>query len=209
MILNQQAYSSGYFLQHKLKSNFLEYYEAFVKSDRKFGNRQLENSFRAFKSFIGKESIATKDINEKLCRKFHDYLLTKYHSETPSGYFMRFKRVLKKATKDGYFRHNPSEELPAKVGGNKKLKEILTAEDYSKLMNTPCLNHEVKKAIVFFLYTGLSWVHVKSLSWSMIKNDSVSIAQNKTKIPLEIPMHSIAKSTLDEKEEGLVFQSPT
>ena len=74
LILNQQAYSSGYFLQHKLKSNFLEYYEAFVKSDRKFGNRQLENSFRAFKSFIGKESIATKDINEKLCRKFHDYL---------------------------------------------------------------------------------------------------------------------------------------
>ena len=41
---------------------------------------------------------------------------------------MRFKRVLKKATKDGYFIHNPSEELPAKVGGNKKLKEILTAE---------------------------------------------------------------------------------
>ena len=88
---------------------------------------------------------------------------------------MRFKRVLKKATKDGYFRHNPSEELPAKVGGNKKLKEILTAEDYSKLMNTPCLNHEVKKAFVFSLYTGLSWVHVKSLSWSMIKDDSVSI----------------------------------
>ena len=80
------------------------------------------------------------NITEKLCRKFQDYLLAKYHGVTPSGYFMRFKRVLKKATKEGYFRQNPSEELPAKVGGNKKLKEILTAEEYSMLMHTPCLN---------------------------------------------------------------------
>ena len=124
LILNHQASSSGYFLQHKLKSNFFEYYEAFVKSNRKYGNRHLENSLKAFKTFIATDSTSAQAITEKLCRKFQDYLLTKYHGETPSGYFMRFKRVLKKATKDGYFRHNPSEELPAKVGGNKKLKEI-------------------------------------------------------------------------------------
>src|SRR5450631_2819965 len=122
---------------------------------------------------------------------------------------MRFKRVLKKATKDGYFRHNPTEEIPAKVGGGKKLKEILNAEEYSKLMSTPCLNYEVKKAFVFSLYTGLRWVDVKSLSWSMIKIDSVSIVQNKTKIPLEIRLHSIAKSNLGERREGLVFRLPT
>jgi integrase len=209
LILNQQATNSGYFLQHKLKGNFFDYYEAFVKSNRKYGNRHLENSLKAFKSFIGKDSISAQDITEKLCRKFQDYLLAKYHGETPSGYFMRFKRVLKKATKDGYFRHNPSEELPAKIGGNKKLKEILTPEEYSKLMNTPCLNHEVKKAFVFSLYSGLRWVDVKSLSWSMIKNNSVSVIQNKTKIPLEIPLHSIAKSNLGESKEGLVFHLPT
>ena len=209
LILNHQSANSGYFLQHKLKSNFFEYYEGFVKSNRKYGNRHLENSLNAFRTFVGKESISAQAITEKLCRKFQEYLLGKYHGETPSGYFMRFKRVLKKATKDGYFRHNPSEEIPARVGGNKKLKEILTAEEYSKLMNTPCLNHEVKKAFVFSLYTGLRWVDVKSLSWSMIKNDSVSIIQNKTKIPLEIPLHSIAKSTLGERKEGLVFHLPT
>src|SRR5450432_4620417 len=208
LILNQQANHSGYFLQHKLKSNFFDYYEAFVKSNIKYGNRHLENSLKAFKSFIRKDSIAAQEITEKLCKKFQKYLLEKYHGETPSGYFMRFKRVLKKATKEGYFRHNPSEELPAKVGGNKKLKEILTAEEYSRLMNTPCLNHEVKKAFVFSLYTGLRWVDVKSLSWSQIKNDSVSVIQNKTKIPLEVPLHNIAKSALGERNDGLVFQLP-
>ena len=122
---------------------------------------------------------------------------------------MRFKRVLKKATRDGYFRHNPSEKLPAKVGGGKKLKEILSAEEYSKLMNTPCINHEVKKAFDFSLYTGLRWVDVKSLSWSMIKNDSVSVIQNKTNIPVEIPLHNIAKGIIGKKKEGLIFQLPT
>jgi integrase/recombinase XerD len=125
-----------------LKSNFFDYYEAFVKSNRKYGNRHPENSLKAFRTFIGNEIILAQDITEKLCRKFQYYLFEKYEGETPSGYFMRFKRVIKKATKDGYFRNNPSKELPAKVGGNKKLKEILTAEEYSKLMNTPCLNHE-------------------------------------------------------------------
>src|SRR5260221_12658940 len=105
---------------------------------------------------------------------------------------MRFKRVLKKATKEGYFKYSPAEELPDKAGGNKKLKEILTAEEYSKLMSTPCLNHEVKKAFVFSLYTGLRWVDVKSLKWSEIKNNSVSVTQTKTKITLEVPLHSIA-----------------
>jgi integrase/recombinase XerD len=98
---------------------------------------------------------------------------------------------------------------PAKVGGNKKLQEVLTAEEYSKLMHTPCLNHEVKKAFIFSFYTGLRWIDVKSLSGSMIKNNSVSIIQNKRNIPLEIPLHSIAKSTLGERKEGLVFQLPT
>jgi integrase/recombinase XerD len=209
LILNQQASDSGYFLQHKLKSNFFEYYEAFVKSNRKYGNRHLENSLKAFKSFLGKDKISAAGITEKVCRKFQEYLLERYNGETPSGYFMRFKRVLKKATKDGYFRHNPSEEIPAKVGGGKKLKEILTAEEYSKLMSTPCINHEVKKAFVFSLYTGLRWVDVKSLSWSLIKNESVSVIQNKTNIPVEIPLHNLAQSIIGEKKEGLIFQLPT
>ena len=208
-ILNHQAADSGYFLQHKLKSNFLDYYEAFVKSNRKYGNRHLENSFTAFKAFIGENKIAAHNITEKRSLNFREYLLNKYNGETPSGYFMRFKSVLKSATKDGYFRNDPSEDVPARVGGNKKLKEILSAEEYIKLMHTPCLNHEVKKAFVFSLYTGLRWVDVKSLQWSMIKNDSVYLIQDKTKIRLEIPLHSIAKSTLGERKKERISISIT
>jgi integrase len=192
-----------------LKSNFFDYYQEYVKSNRKYGNRHLENSLSAFKAFIGKDSIAAQHITEKLCRNFQEYLLDKFNGETPSGYFLRFKRVLKTATKDGYFRHDPSKEIPARVGGNKKLKEIITAEEYSQLMSTPCLNYEVKKAFVFSLYTGLRWIDVKSLSWSMIKNEYVTTIQNKTNIPLEIPLHNIVKNILGDRKDGLVFHLPT
>jgi integrase/recombinase XerD len=53
---------------------------------------------------------------------------------------MRFKRVLKAAKKDGYFRNNPSEDVVAKWNKNKQIKEILSEDDYIKLMNTPCTN---------------------------------------------------------------------
>ena len=62
LVLNHQAADSGYFLQHKLNSNFFDYYQEYVKSNRKYGNRHLENSLTAFKAFIGKDNIATQHI---------------------------------------------------------------------------------------------------------------------------------------------------
>jgi len=46
---------------------------------------------------------------------------------------MRFKRVLKAATKAGYFRINPSGDVKAKAHPSAK-KEILIATEYKKLM---------------------------------------------------------------------------
>ena len=57
-------------------------------------------------------------------------------------------KALKKATKEGYFKYSPAEELPAKVGGNKKLEEILTAEEYSKLAGQRLL-HFLNNSLVY------------------------------------------------------------
>jgi len=76
---------------------------------------------------------------------------------------LRFKRVVKAATKDGYFRQNPAEDIAAKTSPVKKIKEILSEKEYIDLMNTPCTNYEVKKAFVFSLYTGLRWADIKPL----------------------------------------------
>jgi hypothetical protein len=154
MILDRQAINIGYIPQHKIKGNFLEYYEEFVKQNSRKGNRHLSQSFRTFKKFIGQDYISPIDLTENLCERFRTYLLVSLNGETSANYFNRFKRVLEAAKKDGYFKLNLSENLASKSKSNKKVKDILESGEYLQLMNTPCLNHEVKKAFVCSLYTG-------------------------------------------------------
>ena len=115
---------------------------------------------------------------------------------------MRFKRVIKAASKDGYFRNNPTEDVFAKSNKNKKIKEILSADEYHQLINTNCANYEVKKAFVFSLYTGLRWADVKPLRWENIKPASIVLKQIKTEVPLEVPLHDIVLHLLGERKEN-------
>lgn len=132
MILDKQAINSGYIPQHKIKSNFLDYYSEFVRLNPTPGNRHLASSLNIFIKFLGKDFISPSEVNENVCERFRNYLLKHFNGETPSGYFMRFKRVLKAAKKDGYFKNNPAEDIAAKSNSNKKIKEILTEEEYIK-----------------------------------------------------------------------------
>ncbi len=210
MILDRQAINTGYIPQHKIKGNFLEYYEEFVKQNSRKGNRHLSQSLRAFKKFIGQDYMSPIDLTENLCERFRTYLLGNLNGETPANYFSRFKRVLEAAKKDGYFKLNPSENLASKSKPNKKVKDILESGEYLQLMNTPCLNHEVKKAFVFSLYTGFRWADVKPLTWKNIKDDeTVIIIQKKTNETLDLPLHPIARKIIGERKTGLIFKLPT
>jgi integrase/recombinase XerD len=210
MILDRQAINTGYIPQHKIMNNFLDYYADYVKLNMRKGNRHLSQSLNSFKIFIGKNYISAIEINENLCERFRNYLLANLNGETPANYFSRFKRVLEAASKDGYFKISPAAELASKAKSNKKVKDILEADEYKKLMNTPCINYEVKKAFVFSLYTGFRWVDVKPLKWENIKTTGiVSIMQKKTGEILDLPLHPVALKILGERKAGLVFQLPT
>lgn len=54
LVLEQQTIGSGYIPSHKFKSNFLEYYEEYVKNNKIDGNRHLANSLTQFRAFINK-----------------------------------------------------------------------------------------------------------------------------------------------------------
>lgn len=209
MVLDRQAINSGYIPQHKIKNNFLDYYADFVKLNMRNGNRHLSQSLNSFHQFIGKDYISAIEINDNLCERFRNYLLANLNGETPANYFSRFKRVLEAASKDGYFKISPANHLASKANPNKKVKDILEVDEYAKLMNTPCINYEVKKAFVFSLYTGFRWVDVKPLKWDNIKTTNVSIEQKKTREILDLPLHPVALKILGERKTGLVFKLPT
>ncbi|RFS19412.1 hypothetical protein DVR12_22520 [Chitinophaga silvatica] len=114
---------------------------------------------------------------------------------------------------------NPAEDVAAKSNPSINLKENLEADEYIRLLKTPCLNAEVRLAFIFCCYTGIRHVDVKKLTWEQIKNEVLvtRIIQKKTGKPVEITLHQIALSILDEKIKRLgklepndkVFTLPT
>jgi hypothetical protein len=66
---------------------------------------------------------------------------------------MRFKRVVKAAKKDGYFRGNPTAELSVKQHPS-VLKEVLEPKEYAHIIKVHWINYEVKKAAITCMYSG-------------------------------------------------------
>lgn len=43
-------------------------------------------------------------MTEELCQRFRNHLLDNFNGDTPMNYFSEFKRMIKAATKQGYFK---------------------------------------------------------------------------------------------------------
>jgi integrase len=210
LTLERQSTGTGHIPTHKFKANFLDYYEEFVKNNKRHGNRHLQNSFQHFKDFIKTTFFPPIDITENLCERFRTYLLDQFNGDTPANYYARFKRVIKAATKEGYFRMNPVEDIAAKSNPSIYLKENLEVDEYIRLLRTPCLNAEVREAFIFCCYTGLRHVDVKRLTWEQIKNGILTtrIIQKKTGKPVEITLHRIALEILKKRSKRLRDLNP-
>jgi hypothetical protein len=98
----------------------------------------------AFKKFLRKERglkehepiyLSAIEITENFCERFLQYLLDNLSGETPGDYFMRFKRVIKAAFKEGYFRVNPSADVKTKQHPS-GIKDVLTIDEYLILVNS-------------------------------------------------------------------------
>jgi integrase len=220
LILEKQAIGSAFIPSHKFRPNFLEYYEEYVNQNKRKGNRHLFNSLKQFKLFIKGDFIAPIEITENFCKRFRQFLLDKFTGETPGGYYARFKWVVNAATSDGYFTKNPTEKVFAKSNPSARLKENLEIDEYLMLLNTSCINQEVRAAFIFSCYTALRWVDVKKLEWNDINSGilTTKIIQAKTGRPVTLTLHEIAKSILENqkikaqvfnKEKRLVFNLPT
>ena len=226
LTIESQAVGSGFIPRHKLKNNFLDYYADFVKNNKKEGNRHLEGSLSQFKQFLKKSYLSPLDITENLCTRFRAHLLKKLTGKSPSDYFQAFKRVVKTAWKEGYFRINPAEDVKAKRNPSKKIREFLTADEYLRLLNTPIHNQNVKEAFLVSCYTGLRWCDVNRLKWEDIAGDEITtcIIQAKTGQPVLVTMHPTIRKLLDERRvlalnkfknrnsqelKGRVFDLPT
>jgi integrase len=223
MVIDAQSIGTPFVPAHRFKSNFLDYYAEFVSGNKRPGNRHLEGSLAQFKCFVKKPRIVPMEITENLCKRFRTFLTDRLTGKTPADYFRAFKRVVRSATKDGYFRVHPAEDVKSKTNASKKMKEFLEADEYVRLVSTGIGNREVRDAFIFCCYTGLRWCDIKGLRWKQIRNNVLitTIIQKKTGKPVELTLHPIAGRILGNRKklaevrgggasEGkLIFSLPT
>lgn len=197
LILERQSIGTTYIPAHKYKQNFLDYYAEYVANNKRKGNRHQEGSLNRFKDFLKKDHVAPIDITENLCERFRKFLLDNHTGKTPSDYFTAFKRVLRTATKEGYFKQNPAVDLRAKKKTGKK-KESLEAGEYLKLLQTPIYNKDIKDAFIVCCYNGLRWCDIKALKWKSVLNDKTifEIVQAKTDVVVPVTMHPVVQEII-------------
>jgi integrase len=207
LTIDFQAIGTGYIPSHRFKHNFLDFYQDFVDTNARKGNRHLEGSLSKFKTFVKRDKAAPIEITENLCNLFRAHLQDTLTGKTPLDYFNAFKRVVRSASKEGYFRQSPAADLHASTNASKKLKDFLETDELLALIGTPNQNEDIKRAFIFCCYSGLRWCDINTLAWSQIrltKNGWILISriiQKKTGKPVEITLHPIVVSILEEKRK--------
>ncbi|SNS52987.1 Site-specific recombinase XerD [Ekhidna lutea] len=215
--LELENYVHGTIPKHRKKANFNDYYQEFLNSYTKKDKRMFRYAYEKFLDYSGHKSIAAYQIDFQLIEGYRDYLKEKagLTGETPYDYFARFKRVLKKAFKDGLIDQNrylAISELSIKRIGNQLKKQVLSIDEIRSLNNTECGNEEVKRAFLFSCFSGLGEAEIRKLTWSRIlKEDKIMIFREKSKEQIinDIPKSAIQFLGDRGKNEDLIFKLPS
>ena len=189
------------------KINYIIYMESFRDTRSNSEIRNYTMVCNSFKKFIGKDHIYPKELTERLCEEYKDYIVKRYNGETPQNIFRRFKKMLKMATKDGVFLKNPAQVLKVKIPTGLR-KQVLTMEEVMKLSEVKtCPREDVRLAFLFSTCTGLRHVDIKALKWKHVENNFLNKIQEKTGIPVQGQLSSTAVRILNQldKNTDLVF----
>jgi len=205
-----QHNSEGLISPRRKKTNFLEYCQSYQNQYQKKDIRMVKMAIENFKDYTKENYLKPIQIDRKLILGYRDYLLNKYNGETPKSIFARFKKILIAATDEGLFTKNPSENITCPVPDGIS-KSILMPEEIIKLSKTECGNHEVKRAFLFSLNTGLRFVDIEDLQYKHINNDKLIKNQQKTGKQVIVDLNNNAVKLIGEigDPEQKVFNLPS
>ena len=155
------------------------------------------------------------DIDKKFCVDYAEWLQSE--PLTPQGKplaqatafssFWNLGITLSSARQKGYIKSNPWELLGSheKIQQPEGKREFLTFEEIRKLVQTPYIKENIRKAFLFACYCGLRVGDVTDLRWSDISVNGgrhfVSVVMQKNSKPISLPLPAKALSWLPESRE--------
>lgn len=190
--------------------DFFQYFEEYMQLNPS-KERRNSSTLKQLKNFWGKDTLPITEINEKTLKLFKIYLEEHLTGETPYDYFKALKAILKQATKEGLFLHNPAADIKVARRSN-EAKVSLTFDELNTLYKASCPNENVKRAFLFSCYTGLRFCDIKKLCWNNISDDGIlKMVQSKTNHPVSLKLVDFALALLGRRGEpnDLIFSLPT
>jgi len=211
------------------KTNFLDYFQAYIDNYTKKDIRVLISALNRFKDFLALEypvfrtSIKPEQLSKDMMLSFVEYLQSKSTGEGARGVYQRFKKVIAYAIEHDVIMKDPCKDVKCKVDEQILRKDILSVEEMQQLIATtyPGQNPNVRRAFILCLYTGIRFCDVVELKYRNVdySNRLLKFEQSKTKgssagsgvtIPLNDSLLSLIGSPSDEEtKESKIFNLPS
>lgn len=208
------------FSETNYDSDFIEYFDAFVKRWDKSNYRVFEAVLQHFKDFIrekGKTRLTGQQVTVLLCEDFAEYLKKHLNYSSPYDYFKKFKQILKRARKEKVISLELDDiQVEFKFDKDAIRKPILSIDEIELMMRVEKHNRpNIARAFVFALNTGFDYKTVSTLQWKELDGNCVVFDRSKTSRQNRIELNENAllllpdRPTSKEWKEEYIFPMPT
>lgn len=185
--------SEGYLLRKQCDINFLDFFAEYISHYQKKDRNVMRLALNRFCDFLQDKpeckhftsGIKPRQLTKEMMLCFAKYLQSRSKGGGAKTIFQRFKTVINHAIEQDVLQKNPCQGVTIVVDNDLLRKDILSAEEIRKLIDTHYdgENAEVRRAFIFCLYCGLRFCDVRELTFANIdvSNQLLRFEQNKTK----------------------------
>ena len=139
------------------------------------------------------DKVTVSDVDKSYCLGFIEYLKTAQtkrgaiNPNTAKMYFCVLSCALNYAVQENIIPSNPIHSIgkDKKIKSDKSSRCYLEVSEVQALIETECINEQVKRAFLFSCFTGLRFGDIRNLTWNgIVKTDSgyrLDIVMEKTR----------------------------
>lgn len=216
-------------VQTRSKILLLDWVEEY--KNRKIKTGHSDNYSNHFKSLVQHlkvyrgDGVTMKDVDKAYCTGFINYLTTTpkkggglMSKSTGATYLRLLKCVLNLAVDEDIILDNPINRIKSedRIKIPESKREYLTQSEVQSLIDTQCINENIKNAFLFSCFCGLRISDIRALKWGDIETDGethrVKTVMQKTKRANYLPLSKTALEWVPKrgnlKDTDSVFKLP-
>ncbi|HOO02708.1 MAG TPA: site-specific integrase [Rectinema sp.] len=180
----------------------VQYAEKTIEAKHEHRKNPLPKSMKYLREFAG--NVRLKQITPSFVERYKQFLKDQpaLSAATQQKYFEAFRSLMRRAVMERLIPSDPCVSVK-NIRVPAPQTYSLTLAELEKLAKTPLggtLGAEVRRMFLFGLYTGLRVSDIRALQWKQIQRDplSITVKQQKTSEPVQIPLHEIAFNIIDD-----------